>query len=321
MPELLGTASFPSGDLLLIDFGLLRLWSGEQPPVFPEGCASPRVEELANTAVDYEITGRQAREAAARANLAVIRGRYAFDVPPTGPSIADAVAGTGLDATVTPIERMPHHNRVMTLLDEDPDGVIVPFHGIWSVAVRGVPTGPLRVLGERTGDFWNSVWAECAPGEPVKSVEAGFVLVDRARLMFADPTALNHWVSDEPANGLFDLAFWGRDADKAAESLDASKVDSGYLWANMTADELRPRYRELERLREQGLKVVEDLRPHDDHHRLLTPMRAAGTDSGTVEVGGALMTGWFTGGDGGFHVYRDLAEDGTLLRVRVELGE
>lgn len=320
MPELLGTASFPSGDLLLVDFGLLALWSGAQPPVFPEGYASPNVEELANTAVDYEITGPQAREAADATNLAVIQGRYAFDVTRTGPSIADAVAGTGLDATVTPIERVPHHTRVLRLLDEDPDGAIVPFHGIWSVAVRGVPAGPLRVLGERSGDLWGSVWVECAPGEPVRSEKAGFVLVDRARLMFADPAALNHWVSDEPADGLFDLAFWGRDADEVAAGLDASEVDGVYLWADRTVDELRSRYHRLESMAEQGLKFAYDLRPHDDHYRLLTPMRASSTDSGTVEVGGASMTGWFTGGDGGFHVYRDLDEDGTLLRVRVDLG-
>jgi hypothetical protein len=82
------------------------------------------------------------------------------------------------------------------------------------------------------------------------------VLVDEARLMFADPAALNDWRNDTP---------------------------------------------------------------HDDH--LLRQMQATPTESGAVEVGGGLMTGWFTTwGDGAFPVYRDLAADGTLLRVRVELG-
>lgn len=33
------------------------------------------------------------------------------------------------------------------------------------------------------------------------------------------------------------------------------------------------------------------------------------------------MTGWFTWGDGVFPVFRDLAADGSLLLLRVELGE
>ncbi|WP_285747207.1 DUF2185 domain-containing protein [Lentzea sp. NBRC 105346] len=326
MTELLGSASFPSGDLLLIDFGLLRLWSGDQPPLLPEELAPPVVVAKANAAADFEIVGPQAAEAAARLSLAAVKGRYVFDVPQDGDPVVEAVALTGLEATVRQVPRMPHYTRVQRLLDDLPGGAEVPFHGGWGVAVRGLPAGPLRVLGERMEpgpdqERWHSVWVECAEGVPAESIEAGYVLVDEARLMFADPAALNTWVNDEPVDGLFDLAFWGADAEQVATRLAGSKVEDEYLWADLTFDEMRSRYHQLESLRGDGVKFAFDLRPHDDHYRLLKPMRSSATESGDVEVGGALMTGWFTSwGDGAFPVYRDLAEDGTLLRVRVELG-
>lgn len=256
--ELLGTATFPSGDLLLIDFGLLRMWCGDREPALSEGLASPESVARAAESQDFEITGPDAAEVAARLDLAVVKGRYAFDLPDGAP-IANRVAGFGLDAALRPIPRMPHHTRVQRLLDDDPGGAEVPYFGGWAVAVRGLPADrelPVRGvrMAEHYEDRWRSVWVECADGEPARSVHCGHVLVDEARLMFADPTALNGW----------------RD---------------------------------------------------DDHHRLLSRMRGAPTESGTVDVAGGLMTGFFTSwGDGAFPVYRDLAEDGTLLRVRVEVG-
>jgi hypothetical protein len=326
MPELLGNVSFPSGDLLLIDFGLLRLWSGDQPPLLPEKLAPAEVVAKANAAADFEIVGPQAAEAAARLNLAVVKGRYAFDLPQDSGPVSEAVALTGLEARVQQVPRMPHHTRVLRLLDDLPNGSEVPFHGGWGVAVRGLPAGSLRVLGERMEpgadqQRWHSVWVECAEGVLAETLEAGYVLVDEARLMFVDPTALNSWVNDEPADGLFDLAFWGADAEQVATRLAVSKLEDEYLWTDLAVDQVRPLCDQLESLRGDGVRFAFDLRPHDDHFRVLKPMRSSATESGTIEVGGALTTGWFTSwGDGAFPVYRDLAEDGTLLRVRVVLG-
>ncbi|WP_394620717.1 DUF2185 domain-containing protein [Lentzea sp. JNUCC 0626] len=214
-----------------------------------------------------------------------------------------------------------------TLLADQPDGVEVQFHGIWAVAVRGLPAGSLRVLGERLeGEYdgnWRSVWVECAEGEVASSVECGHVLVDKARLLFADATALSAWNNDEPSDGLFDLAFWGRNAAEVATRVSVPPVVVGdeHGWQDLTLEQLRTLHDELEALRSGGLRFVFDLRPHDDHFRILRGMRSTATESGTIEVGGAPMTGWFTSwGDGAFPVYRDLAADGTLLRVRVELG-
>jgi hypothetical protein len=195
--------------------------------------------------------------------------------------------------------------------------------------VRGLPAGPLRVLGERMDPDgldrgnWHSVWVECADGAVASSVECGHVLVEEARLLFADPTALNAWRSDDPVDGLFDLAFWGGDVDEvtARVSVPPSVEDDQRCWIDLSWDEVRARHEELEALRAQGLRFAFDFRPHDDHFQVLRQMRATETGSGTIEVGGAPMTGWFTTwGDGAFPVYRDLAADGTLLRVRVELG-
>ncbi|GGM69959.1 hypothetical protein GCM10011609_02130 [Lentzea pudingi] len=202
MPELLGTASFPSGELLLIDFGLLRIWSGDRPPLLEEGDAPDHVVERANAAADVEIVGPQAAEAVRALDLASMSGWYAFDVDLDG--LGSAVARTGLDASVRQVPRMPHATRVRTLLDAQPEGAVVPFHGAWAVAVRGLPAGPSQVLDERMegqyAERWHSVWVECAKGEVAESVQCGHVLVDEARLLFADATALSGWRHDESSD-------------------------------------------------------------------------------------------------------------------------
>jgi len=49
--------------------------------------------------------------------------------------------------------------------------------------------------------------------------------------------------------------------------------------------------------------------------------RSAATESASVEIGGSVVCGFFTSwGDGAFPVRRDLATDGTLCRLRVEVG-
>ncbi|MDQ3788738.1 MAG: hypothetical protein M3422_16040, partial [Actinomycetota bacterium] len=120
-PEPLGSVSSPSGDLLLIDFGLLRAWCGEPA----EG-------------TDFEITGPDAAEVAARLDLAMVKGRYAFDFP-DGDPLAKRIDGFGLDASLVRIPKVPHHTRVQRLLADAPGGVEVPFSAGWAVAVRGVP--------------------------------------------------------------------------------------------------------------------------------------------------------------------------------------
>ena len=336
-PEQLGTVTVPSGTLVLVDSGLLRLWSGDSTPQLEPGPVPADVADQHNAGQDHEIVGPDAGAVAALIDLAGVKGRYAFDLPPGGGALAEHLAQiterTGLQAQLAPIERVPHRERVRLLLDAGQAGVEVPFPGGWAVAVPGVPTDrPLRVLGtrrcpdERFGGPWSSVWVELSDAEPVTSTEVGVVLVDEARLLWADADALSAFRSDVAADGLADVALWGGDdATALAEELGAARLEAQGQelgWRDLPVGQAVELVRQLRARRAGGgLRFAFDFRPHDDHHRLLTPMRTAATESATVEVGGAQVTGLFTTwGDGAFPVLRDRAADGSTVRLRVELG-
>lgn len=328
----------PTGDLVVVDFGLLRLWSGDEPPVLDADDVGPDVAARANASVDYEIVGPDAPRVAAAIDLAAVKGRFGFDLPAddgfVAQRVADVCRAEGLDAQVEPVERMPHRQRLERLLDDEPAGVEVPFHGGWAVALRGLPRDrALQISGARMdpdgpdAGRWHSVWVTCDERPPVRSMEAGLVLVDEARLLFADPAALNQWTSDLTLDGLADVAFWGRDAPEVAAAVGAgllpgSDDSEAFGWVDRPVEEVLHRVTELEDFKRDGAhRFAVDFRPHDDHHRLLSQARRAPTEAGTIEVGGATMTGFFTSwGDGAFPVFREEAADGALCRVRVELG-
>lgn len=328
-PELvLGTVTFPTGDLLLIDFGLLGLWSGSERPGVPDGL-SPEGQARAAGAVDVVITGPDAMEVAAQLDLASLKGRYAFDTEAA--FVSEQVAATGLRAHVEVLDRVPHRRRVELLLADSPHGAEVPFHGPWAVAVRGLPRDRvLRVLGERMEPGpdetrWRSVWVEVSLASPASSRAVGHVLVDEARLVFADPASLDSWVIDAPADGLVDVVFWGGDGEQVAAAVGAPSRPSGedgvFGWTDLDEDQVRERAQALKAQRDAGRRFAVDFRPHDDAYRLLALARASPTGSGTVDVDGAELTGFFTSwGDGAFPVFVDRAADGSLCRVRVELG-
>lgn len=334
--EILGRVTCPGGDLFLIDFGLLRLWSGEAPPLLGPHLAAPDIVRMVNEASDFEIVGRDAVDVARLVDLAVVKGRFAFDVPDAAflsEKVAVICQEHCLEAEVVAIERVPHLDRLHRLLREAPGGVEVPFPGGWGVAVRGVPAGSeLQVLGRRMDPAgpdaarWHAVWVQCGSAPVAQSHEAGYVLVDEARLLFCDPQVLGGWRSDEPIDGLADVAFWGGDElavakQMGARPIDPSGDDHGYGWTGQRVDDALALVRQLEALKAEGLRFAFDYRPHDDHHRLLTQARSSTTESAVIEVGGESVTGLFTTwGDGAYPVYRDVAADGTLVAVRVELG-
>ena len=76
----------------------------------------------------------------------------------------------------------------------------------------------------RTAGRWRSVWLEVAPGRPVvESVEIGHVLVRRGTAdVLRRSVARRHGTIDEPSDDLFDVVFWGSDADQVAASFGAS---------------------------------------------------------------------------------------------------
>jgi len=60
MPEVLGRVIVPTGKLLLIDFGLLYMWSHDRKPELPPEIDAKSVGEV----VDIQIDGPDALEAA-----------------------------------------------------------------------------------------------------------------------------------------------------------------------------------------------------------------------------------------------------------------
>lgn len=104
----LGTVSVPSGKLLLIDPGYLRLWCHDRPPVLPDGFLSgAEATARANTSVDLRIVGRDA-EAVGRAFDRQWHPLFLFDVPreaveKIAKSVADVARPRDLDARVSSI--------------------------------------------------------------------------------------------------------------------------------------------------------------------------------------------------------------------------
>jgi hypothetical protein len=333
-PEVLGEVTAPSGAVLVLDTGYLNMWCHDSPPVMPEGVLDDEGTRAANGGKDFRIEGPDAEQAGRTFN----RQRnpfYLFDIPAHGlqqirRSFNECVRRHKLKARlVTLKERVPHRRRVDLALERGPAGEVF-FFGAWGCALGGVPADrTLRVLGERmpAGQYesrWRSVWLECRPGVGVaRSEPAGDVVVDRARLMFADPDALGEWKHEEPLDGKADFVFWGADAPAAARQTKAPRLaDNDWGWVDLPAREAARRGMRVEELmRRRGWRMATDFRPHSHHYLAMEQVRASPTESGTVEVGGAkvcvFMTSW---GDGIYSLVRDLGPGGELVRVRVDLG-
>ncbi|MCI0569631.1 MAG: DUF2185 domain-containing protein [Myxococcaceae bacterium] len=336
--ELLGTVTAPSGVVLMMDGGVLGLWSHDRLPVLPPGCAAPEAVALANAALDLRIDGPDA-ERAGRVFDRQWHSRYLFDVPRGGlrhleERFAECVRRHGLNAQLVPlVRRVAHRDRVTLALEHGSGAGVVQFHGLWAVAVGGLPPNEtLSLLGSRLPEDvearrWRTVALECRPGvQVVRSEQVGFVVVDEARLMVADADALGAWRQDESLDGLADVVLWGPDAAEASRRLGASPVDSPgeqslFGWTDLPVRACAELGLLAEQLRELGLSFTTDVRPHSHAFHVLRQARVTPTGSGQLEVGGARMCQFLTTwGDGGFPVFRDLDARGALVRIRVELG-
>lgn len=334
--EALGDVVMSSGTLVVIDFGLLEMWSHSEPPRLDH--ADPELMARANSAVDLQIIGPDASLVAERIDLAAATATFVFDMPPDSVEmvrgrVASIREADGLDADVVAVARMPHGDRVRELVELRPDGAEVPFHGPWAVALSGLPVGKsLPVKGVRMPEDspdagrWRSVWIEVGDGVVVESTVAGHVLVDEARLMLSDVDALGEWEHEESLDGLFDVAFWGRDAERVAgitgATLNPALGPGVFGWADLSFDQTREVATEVLGLQQDGeLKFRAEVRPHSHHHAVLRQTATSPTESGSIDLAGGRGVGFFTSwGDGAFPVYRDVAADGRLVRVRVELG-
>ncbi|HKE20619.1 MAG TPA: hypothetical protein VKB80_37350 [Kofleriaceae bacterium] len=336
---LLGHVTVPSGIVLLIDGGMLGAWSHDRRPALDERVWGAHLARAADTAVDLIARGADAITAVRLFNRASGRPPYVFDVPQaavaeTVREFAAVADEHGLDARLEPApERVPHRRRAAALLEATPGVAQVPFCGMWAVACEGVPSrARLPVAGRRMpegsgyDDWWQSVWLELSDAEVTSAVLAASVLVDRARLMFADVDAVGSWKDVESLDGLVDVVFWGRDAGTAATESGAARLGltgeaQSYGWIDLDAARARDAHMRLEMQQARGRRFAIDVRPHSHSYQLLARAGASPTQSGEVEIGGAVVCGFATTwGDGAFDVYRDLAADGSLARLRIEMG-
>ena len=343
-PEVLGTVTAPSGQLLLVDMGMLELWCHDRKPTLPAGLLDAEGTANANAGCDFRIDGPDA-ERCGRHWDRHWHPRFVFDIPRHGieqvqSAFAAFVAEHEYDATLTKLRaKVTHRQRIRDALEHGWGAGQVFFQGIEGFAFDGLPTDtPMRVVGERMGgtdgavkDRWRWVDLEVRPGakkSALKSGRAGSVFVDRARLIFADVDALGAWNHNSPTDGMADVVFWGRDAAAAALATTAPPLPDAdgaarYGWENLPDAEARRRaelvWREKQR---DGRLFALDYRPHSHHHAVLSQVRASATESGTLAVGGATMCGFMTSwGDGLFPVFADRDAGGALVRVRVQFGD
>jgi hypothetical protein len=335
-PECLGEVTVPSGTLLVIDTGLLNLWSHDRLPYIEEGMFSnPRVEALANSALDLVIEGPDAVAAGQSFNKQW-DPRFLYDIPAEGLQMMKSLFEQCLQehrltATLKELtERISHRRRVGLAVEWGKGQGEVQYQGAPAVAVSGLPPGQtMKVYGVRMShpdyrERWRWVWLEVCSGLPtVESRTVGDVAVDWARLMFADVDALGQWRHQDPLDGKADFLFWGKDASIAATTTQAPPLmKESYGWLDLPVDEVTELGLQVEEIRERWeLKFTTDFRPHSHHYYVMRQVRSTPTESGVIDVGGArmcvFMTTW---GDGFYPVICDFGKEGQLLRVRIELG-
>lgn len=333
--EHLGNVLIPSNIVMLVDMGLLNLWTHDRAPLLPEGAASEQTVEDANAGADFAIEGPDA-EVAGNEFDRQWHPLFWYDIP--GHALEEAqtkfeqfAMERNLRAHLCKLsQRVSHRTRVDNALRYG-DGVgIVNFHGISAIVLEGVPTDrTLEVVGYRLKEddydgHWDQVHlvidAEC---ETESSHFLGHVAVDKARLMFIDVDALKKWQHEEPIDGLADFVFWGRDAAKAAEVFNVESLGSNdFGWVNLPVEEVVNLGIKIEDYRDSHkLKFATDFRPHSHHFQVMEQVRSSSTESGTIRVGDSLTCGFMTTwGDGFFEVFLDLTAAHTPARLRIEFA-
>jgi hypothetical protein len=328
---LLGHITAPHGTLLVVDAGLLSLWSGRNPPLLAAHDADPSTVAIANSAVDLELVG-DTPDALDRVGRAIDRQanpRFLFDVPANGrKELTTLVECTAkeLGLAVTLRERprrVSHRERFDLALAYGRGAGSVQFHGVGAAAFDDVPTGAHPVFADlRDDDRFARVVVRVRDTVVASTELVAHVGVDTAKLLVIDPDAAGEWTSNETLDGKADFVFWGRDAASLAEAVRAPQLDDGQFgWVDLPVREAVERGTEAERVKaKRGLKLATDFRPHSHVYQLLAQIRRGNPGSGTVAIGDAEACGFETSwGDGFFAVFRDRDEAGRLVQIRIEL--
>jgi hypothetical protein len=323
--EVLGRITVPGGVLVVGDMGYLGDWSGDAAPGIPRDLP-PDLADVAAKAVDWRIVGPDAEAAARTFDRQPLT--FLYDMPDEQhlhELWRDALDGTGLAAALSmESRRVPHRDRARRAGHAGGSGFFV--NGVPFVAVPVAAPGPFEVVGHRSAEdpyAWRDVELVLSSSEPTATRRLGHVGVDWARLVMADVDALSDWVHEDSLDGQADVAFWGRDAAKAAKRFKPARLDEGgqevHGWENLPmadATDLAVKVDDWRAKKGRGLAV--DFRPHSHHYRVMRQVRSSETESGVIEVGGADVLGFMTTwGDGFFDVELDSDADGRPVIVRI----
>lgn len=198
----------------------------------------------------------------------------------------------------------------------------VRIHGI--PVNRALPILGVRVVGGEWDGTWDHLRVVVDGNSRVESLApAGDVIVDYARIMFADASIDEHWQHSTPIDGRADFIFWGRDAQALASLLSAPQVDdASFGWLDLPTDEaVALGIRAQNAMESSGLRLATDFRPHSHHYLALSTARIASSQAASIDVGPLRVCLVLTRcGDGVFPVLRELDALGRLVGVRVQLA-
>ncbi|MBX2801824.1 MAG: DUF2185 domain-containing protein [Myxococcales bacterium] len=333
-PVRLGTIHTPSGILATLDCGLMHLWCHDRPPQLPDGVlSSPEATANANNSADLQLTGPDA-EACGLAYDRSHHPLFVFDIP--GSHVDERIEGLrtfadehGFDVQIEVVRpQLSHLQRAHDIIARQPGGSI-NFHGIWASVASGLPTDrelPVFADAHEGTEFagrWQRVYVVARDAEIVRSEQAGWAMVDEARLMFCDLDRLGVWNDRETIDGKADLVFWDRDAASVAAEFAAPQLgEDNYGWRDRPVDEIVDLSHRIQAVRDAGeQKFALDFRPHTHHWIAMEQVRSGETESGVVDLDGAAATVFMTTwGDGIWEVHRDLDANGQVVRARVELA-
>ncbi len=333
--KLLGEVTAPSGKVLLIDFGIMDLWTHDKPPLINSGILSEEALKSANNGADFKIEGVDAFEAGRKFDRQP-NPLYLYDIPRHGvveilEAFRSEVQAAGFLAKLVELpQRVPPRTRVDQALINGEIAAEIFLHGIHAIAISGLPTDrALRVEGRLMGDgdyaeHWREIMLVLLPeAEIASSKKVGHVAVDMARLMFCDLEAAGKWQHLESIDGLADFVFWGKDAMRLVNKFDAPHLEGAiYGFVDKPINELAELALEVqEHVELHHIVAATDFRPHSDHWRMLRNISQHENEAGEIELGASRCCGFMTSwGDGFFPVYVDLDENGSLIQIRVELG-
>ncbi len=147
--------------------------------------------------------------------------------------------------------------------------------------------------GESRDAILSKLHVTMRDGIAAERAEIGTASVQYGRMVVVDAALDLDWDDDISADGLADVAFWGRHGAEVAAEVGAGPLTSPgegrgvFGWRDLPLAEAERIARDLEARRSQGKGLVVDLRPHTEQWRHLENLRQSRTRSVAIEEDGA----------------------------------